>query len=256
MIRSVLLTALLAQGLAAPASAKDPRLATRHYEPEQIVRINTRMGVQSSIVFGADEHIENIAIGDSTTWQVTPNKRANMLFVKPLDPKAKTNMTVITDRYTYFFDLAVSPGGVPVYQLNFIYPEPPKTEPAAPVPALTAEEDAAISPNAKERPVDLAALNFAWRSKGASSLLPTRVYDDGNATYLTWSAKAAIPAIQIVDETGVEGPVNYAVRDDVIVIDGVPRVIVLRAGKAMATLENAASPLLAPKIPSDTKTGS
>ena len=117
--------ALLALGLsfAAPAQAGDARLATRLFHPDEVVRIDGRLGVQATIAFAEDEHIENVAIGDSTTWQVTPNKRANLLFVKPLAAKARTNMTVVTDRRTYFFDLVAAAQGLPVYVLRFTYPE-------------------------------------------------------------------------------------------------------------------------------------
>ena len=40
------------------------------------------------------------------------------------------------------------------------------------------------------------------------------------------------------NEKGEEGPVNFAVRGDTLVIDGVPPVLVLRSGKASATLHN------------------
>src|SRR5205085_7069271 len=76
-----------------------------------------------TIRFSEDEHIENVAIGDSTKWQVTPNKRANLLFVKPLADRAVTNMTVVTDRRTYLFDLVASPTARdPLYVLSFKYP--------------------------------------------------------------------------------------------------------------------------------------
>ena len=65
-----------------------------------------------------------------------------------------------------------------------------------------------------------------------------RVYDDGTATFLAWPAGAPVPAILMKDEQGTEGPVNFAVRGDVIVVDGVPRELVLRSGKDMATLHN------------------
>ena len=65
-----------------------------------------------------------------------------------------------------------------------------------------------------------------------------RVYDDGTATFLAWPAGAPVPAILMKDEQGTEGPVNFAVRGDVIVVDGVPRELVLRSGKDMATLYN------------------
>lgn len=246
------LTLTLAAALvcAAPALARDTRLAKRLFNPDEVVRIEGRMGVQASIAFGEDEHIENVAIGDSTSWQVTPNKRTNLLFVKPLAPRAQTNMTVITDRHTYFFDLVATTLGTPLYVLRFDYPQAPKpAAQAATAPGLTDDEAQAVSGKPAERPVDAATLNFAWRSKGKPALLPARVYDDGMATYLSWAASAPIPAIQVRNEAGVEGPVNFAVRDDVIVIDGVPGLIVLRSGKEVATLENQGPPRPAAAAP-------
>ncbi len=223
-----------------PAQGADARLATRLFNPDEVVRIDGRTGVQATIAFAEDEHIENVAIGDSTSWQVTPNKRANLLFVKPLAAKARTNMTVVTDRRTYFFDLVAAAQGLPVYVLRFTYPEEekPDTSTQLAASALTLEESQAASASQEERPVDPANLNFAWKMKGKSALLPSRIYDDGNATYLAWPAKTPIPAIQIRNESGAEGPVNFAVRGDVIVVEGTHDLIVLRSGKDSATLEN------------------
>lgn len=227
--------------VAVPAHAQptDPRLVSRHYNPNEIVRLEGRTGVQAAIAFAEEEHIENVAIGDSASWQVTPNKRANMLFVKPLSANARTNMTVVTDKRSYVFDLAASPGARPVYVLRFTYPaEKASPQQAAGAATLTAVEAQAV----EKPPVDPAALNFAWAAKGGTKgkagLLPQRIYDDGESTFIAWPAGQPVPAILIKDERGVEGPVNYAVRDDVIVVEGVPQLIVLRLGKAMATLEN------------------
>ncbi len=249
MIRIPLLTAALLAATASPLLAKDARLATRLFNPDEVVRVEGKMGVQASIAFAEDERIENVAIGDSNSWQVTPNKRANLLFVKPLAAKAQTNMTVVTDRRTYFFDLVSGTFGAPLYVLRFTYPDEPKpVQAAAATPALTAEESQVLAAKGADQPVDPATLNFAWRSKGKASLLPARVYDDGMATYLQWSARTPIPAIQIRDEGGTEGPVNFAVRGDVIVIDGVPGLIVLRSGKDFATIENAGPPRKQPAL--------
>ena len=237
MIRSAILaTTLLASVAAHAAPAHDPRLASRLYRADEVVRIDGRIGVQASIVFADDEHIENVAVGDSETWQITPNKRANLLFVKPLTASARTNMTVVTDRHTYFFDLVAASSATPVYALRFTYPE--ELKPAAPQQAGVALTDAERGAVGGETPVDPAALNFAWRRDGAAKLLPSRIYDDGQATYVIWAAGAAIPAILVRNEKGEEGPVNFAVRGDTIVIDEVPGLIVLRSGKASATLVN------------------
>lgn len=218
------------------AQASDPRLVERLYDPAKVVRIEGRTKVQATIAFAEDERIENVAIGDSNAWQVTPNKRANLLFVKPLSPAAKTNMTVITNRHTYLFDLAASPSAKPLYMMRFTYPEIPEEEPVEVAGnANELEIAAARDPYAV---VDPTELNFAWQRDGDRTLLPARAYDDGNATFLSWEAGKAVPAILIKDAKGTEGPVNFTVRGDTIVVEGVPREIILRSGKESATLVN------------------
>ena len=240
---ALLATAPLAL-MASPARAEDPRLVERLYDATQVVKIEGKANVQAVIQFGEDETIENVAIGDSQTWQVTPNKRANLLFVKPLADRANTNMTVVTDKHTYLFDLVASPAHRnPLYVLAFTYPQVLEE---APQPALAGaapqqESASGIEMAAATDPyavVDPAELNFAWASKGDAKLLPHRVYDDGDATFLTWSVGTPLPAILVRDFEGTEGPVNFAVRGDVIVVDGVPREIVLRSGEDVATLVN------------------
>ena len=221
--------------LSAPAIAGDSRLVSHLYQSDEVVRIEGRVGVQASVAFAEDEHIENVAVGDSATWQITPNKRANLLFVKPLSARARTNMTVVTDRRTYFFDLVAGASGTPLYVLRFTYPDEPKPAAQAAAPALSAEE-ARLAEG--EKPVDPATLNFAWTKRGEARLHPAQLYDDGQSTYISWNSETVLPAILIKDERGNEGPVNYAVRGNVIVIEGVPSPILLRAGKNSATLEN------------------
>lgn len=245
MIRTSLALVLLAGS--GTAMAQDARIVERFYDEGKVVRIEGRTKVQATIQFAEDERIENVAIGDSEAWQVTPNKRANLLFVKPLAPTAATNMTVVTDKRTYLFDLVASAGAKPLYVLRFTYPE----EPAAPAPQLAAgpngdELAAASDPLAVTDP---AALNFAWAGSGERKLLPARTYDDGAATFLAWPAGSPVPAILIKDAAGTEGPVNFTVRGDVIVVEGVPREIVLRSGKAVATLVNGGPVRAAPARP-------
>jgi type IV secretion system protein VirB9 len=245
MIRASLAALLLAATLvAAPASAQDPRLVERLYDPTQVVQIEGKVNVQSTIQFGDGEAIENVAIGDSTSWQVTPNRRANLLFVKPLEPRASTNMTVVTNRHTYLFDLVATPGNrTPLYVLTFTYPI--EVEPV--------EEDTALaSANPGERPnsveleaanddyavLDPTSLNFDWATSGDSALLPERIYDDGTATFLAWPSGQPMPAILVKNHEGTEGPVNFAVRGDTIVLDIVPSEIILRSGDDAAMLVN------------------
>ncbi|WP_159980219.1 MULTISPECIES: TrbG/VirB9 family P-type conjugative transfer protein [unclassified Novosphingobium] len=227
-----------ALALTVPAQA-DERLVAHAFSDNEVVRIDGRAGVQATIAFGQGEAIENVAVGDSQAWQITPNKRADLLFVKPLESTARTNMTVVTNRHTYFFDLVATTKAKPLYMLRFTYKDEQKPGAgSAGLASLDPAEQALAAGNALGMPTDPAALNFAWKRVGVEKLMPSRVYDDGMSTYLLWPDKAAIPAILVTNEKGDEGPVNYAVRGATIVLEDVPNSIVLRSGKAKAELVN------------------
>ncbi|WP_324262449.1 TrbG/VirB9 family P-type conjugative transfer protein [Altererythrobacter sp. H2] len=228
----------LALVLAATPALADARLVERMYDPAAVVKIEGRTKVQATIQFGDDESIENVAIGDSASWQVTPNKRANLLFVKPLEATASTNMTVVTNKRTYLFDLVANPRARPLYVLKFTYPDEPEEETLLAGPVEVADPTEMAAATDPYAVVDPAQLNFAWAVKGDRGLVPERTYDDGTATFLAWPAGAPVPAILVKDADGTEGPVNFTVRGDVIVVDGVPREIVLRSGDNAATLTN------------------
>ncbi|GAB5347794.1 TrbG/VirB9 family P-type conjugative transfer protein [Alteriqipengyuania sp. 357] len=238
-VRTTALVALAAM-VASPALAQDPRLVERLYDPNEVVVIQGKTKVQATIEFGEGEAIENVAIGDSNAWQVTPNQRANLLFVKPLEPTAQTNMTVVTNERTYLFDLVASPRAKPLYVLRFTYPDPPPEE-AEQVADNMAAQASALELAAAKDPlavIDPAMLNFKWQVEGEAALQPDEVYDDGRSTYLRWEQDRPVPAILIQNYEGEEGPVNSTVRGDTVIVDGVPRQIILRSGREKATLVN------------------
>ena len=226
--------------VAAPALA-DERLVEVRYDAAKVYRVEGKPKVQATIRFGEDEAIENVAVGDSNAWQITPNKRANLLFVKPLLARANTNMTVVTNKRTYLFDLVASPSAQPMYVLSFKYPDPPKDK----VDASTqlAQNAAAPAPAPDQATtIDPAQINFAWSKSGDEKLLPESVFDDGEAVFLSWPEGRSVPAILITDSAGTEGPVNFTVRGNTIVVEGVPPQIVLRAGKERALIVNSGPP--------------
>lgn len=226
----------------------DPRLVTRTFDETQVFTIKGKVKVQTTIKFAPDETIQNVGIGDSNAWQVQPNQAQTLLFIKPLQPSARTNMTVVTSRRTYLFDLVASPRNDPLYVMQFRYPE---LEAAAAEAALAAaEKEEREQANATELAAandpyavsDPAALNFAWASAGETDLLPARAYDDGEAVFLTWPADTPVPAILIRNADGEEGPVNFTVRGETVVVDTVPAQIILRSGGEIATLTNTSPP--------------
>jgi type IV secretion system protein VirB9 len=242
MIPRRLLLAVLTTA-SGPALA-DPRVTTHFYEANEIVTIHGRGDTQSTIAFAPEERIENVAVGDSAGWRVAPNKRADLLFLKPVRPGARSNMTVVTDRRTYLFDLVTGQRGAPVYMLRFTYPAAPR-----PVVAVVAPEPPVALADAKPPVPEAAPRNYAWASRGDPSLFPVRLFDDGQSTFIAWAKDVPLPAILTDEAKGAEGPVNYTTRGDYVVVDGVPRQIVLRAGKKVATLTPAHHGPVAPSTP-------
>jgi type IV secretion system protein VirB9 len=226
--------AILAAATIVTSAAAEDRHAVERilYDPSRVVRFDGKANIQGMIQFAEDEHIENVAIGDSQAWQVTPNKRANLLFVKPLSPTAITNMTVVTDRHTYVFDLVATPNAHPFYILSFEYPTAD--------PAADGKTAPTKSPPTSDRNpyamIDPSTLNLDWHAEGARGLLPRRIYDDGKATFLEWGNNQALPALLIRNLDGKEGPINFASRGNLMVIDGVPSELFLRLGSASARL--------------------
>ncbi|TRD12028.1 type VI secretion protein [Erythrobacter insulae] len=234
-----------ALAFALPVQAQDDvRLQTRTYDEGSVFTISGRVKVQTTIKFREDEAIENVAIGDSQAWQVQPNKAQSLLFVKPLDPNAKTNMTVVTSKRTYLFDLVASPRNTPLYVMKFTYPEAEKAEEEARLAAAQEQAREAATPvelaaaNDPYAVADPESLNFAWVSSGVTALVPSRTYDNGDAVFLTWPIGTPIPAILVTNYDGEEGPVNFTVRGDTVVLDTVPAKIILRSGADTATLIN------------------
>lgn len=227
--------ALLALLIAAPITAAerprpgqtDAHIQSIFYDPDQVVQLRGHFGYQTMIEFDEGERIENVAIGDALGWQVTPNKRANKLFLKPLDRKATTNMAVVTDRRRYTFSLTVATPGkqdaAAPWVVRFRYPEPV---------LLVAE---VIKPT----PPDPSTFDRRYVKSGARELWPTEVYDDGRATYFSWPKEVALPAIFAIGPDGQESLVNASVRDGMTVVQRTATRFLLRSGKALATISHA-----------------
>ncbi|MCB2047416.1 MAG: TrbG/VirB9 family P-type conjugative transfer protein [Novosphingobium sp.] len=218
---------------ATPARAQDSRVVEREYVENEVIPFTGHAGYQSTIRFGEGERIENIAVGESGAWQVTPNRRANLLFLKPASANVPaTNMTVVTDRRTYLFQLAASASTRPVFLMQFTYSGEDEPEPVTQPVAGPAMQQAVM-----REEVPLEGLNFAWSMKGKSTLLPERVFDDGSSVYLSWTQGRTLPAVLAIGPDGkTEGPVNYSAKGQFLVIEGFHDRLILRSGKDSAVL--------------------
>lgn len=238
--RTLPLALLLALSAPSIAMAQDARVATRDYVEHEVISFSARSGFQSTIEFGEGERIENIAVGESGAWQVTPNRRANLLFVKPVAASAPiTNMTVVTDRHTYLFELRPAARATPVYLLRFTYAEDMYAPPTLPAEAAPPT----LLPAAETRELPVNDLNFAWTMKGARKLYPERIFDDGKSVYLAWVQGRALPAVLSIGPDGkTEGPVNFTAEGQYLVVEGFHNRLVLRSGADIATIETSRTP--------------
>lgn len=201
----------------------DPRIHVVDYDPAEVVELRSALGFQLTVEFDPGEKIENVAIGDSLGWQVTPNRRANLLFLKPMSARPPTNMTVVTNQRRYNFQLSVqkqASRSLP-FSVVFLYAPPvvavvePPPPPAPPV----------------ER-------NIAYSYDGSPKTLPAKVFDDGQDTYFAFRQEEDLPAIFAVDPDGGEAVVNTRQRDGYVVVDRVVRGFVLRRGSEVTRIYN------------------
>lgn len=215
-----LLAALAAQAEPPPPPAGDSRVQTVEYRPDTVVPLSVAAGYQLMVEFAADEHIESVAVGDSSAWQVTPNRTGDRVFVKPLQGGLSTNLTVVTSARTYTFELSplYGPSADMPYVVRFRYPAADATAEAEPAGTMAGR----------------------YRLSGARALRPSRISDDGIHTYIEWPREAALPAVYSLDERGQESLVNGMMRDDLFVIDAVVQRLVFRIDRDVARAERVA----------------
>lgn len=125
------LACLLFSLTAAAANAAQPivtdsRIKTFVYNANEVFSLTTEYGYQSNVEFAENETIETVSIGDRVSWQIIPASRR--LFIRAMEENAHTNMTVITNRRAYQFDLRSSSAAdtigseALVYVVRFYYP--------------------------------------------------------------------------------------------------------------------------------------
>ncbi|MCR6659877.1 MAG: TrbG/VirB9 family P-type conjugative transfer protein [Asticcacaulis sp.] len=229
----MIISALPGSGLA-QSYEPDSRLRTIDYDPAAVVRLEGCQNFQTMITLASDEHVENVGVGDSAAWQVTPNKRGNLIFVKAIAPKGYTNMSVVSDKRSYSFELRTAPAsdcarGQITYELRFRYP--PAQSAGTPVNPASPPDPNAFLPVPEKR-------NAAYTFSGAADLVPIRVFDDGISTYMKWATGVTAPAVYALNSDNTESIVNYASRGDYFVVEQVAPAFVLRRGDEKATLYN------------------
>ena len=233
----MLLQANLAFALREPkTTAIDHRIRVMVYNPDDVFKYNGYYGYQANIEFAEDETVENISLGDTIAWQIIPSGRR--IFLKPMEPEATTNMTVITNKRMYYFELHAHEAtdiNDPdmVFTVRFLYPDDSNG-------AVVTHYSANREPDLNQ-PEDY---NFDYTISGSNVIAPIKIFDDNEFTYFQFRNKnAVIPAFFIVDKDGKEEVVNYRVAGTYIVVERVTSRYTLRHGNDITCVFNETMPL-------------
>jgi type IV secretion system protein VirB9 len=224
------------------AIATDSRIRTVRYSPNEVYQFVGHFGYQSAIEFEEGENIQTVSIGDSTAWMLNPS--GNRLFLKPIDQNALTNLTIITDRRTYLFELhAEETKDIRdknlVFSYRFIYPQADQS--ALDYSAMEALPDIESEPD---------RYNFNYSIRGSTVIEPIRIFDDGQFTYFEFRDKnAEIPAFFNVNSAGAEELINFRKRGNYIVVERVSSRFTLRRGPDVICVYNEILPKTNTPIP-------
>jgi P-type conjugative transfer protein TrbG len=119
------------------------------------------------------ESIQNVAVGDSVRWILSPATSGNAgdtphILIKPTDVNLETNLVVTTNRRSYYLNLH-SVKSNPMLHFGFFYPQ--NLAQAFPTPAPSP------SPAPVEAPISPASLDFRYVATGEHKILPAHAFN-------------------------------------------------------------------------------
>jgi len=244
-VKSLFLLAALALACGTAFAAKvpepiatDQRIRQVVYSASEVYEVTGSYRFATTIEFEKGETVQYLTLGDTIAWQAHPI--GHRVHLKPVEPRAVTNLTVVSDRRTYFFRLT---GANPkdkldaTYLLRFSYPSEvgiTVNPEAVRKPASATEKDEAAT-RVKVR-------NCNYSVSGSRNVKLVRACDDGQFTFLEFVENATLPAFFAVDPEGNESVVNYRMEGKYVVIERVGSLFTLRDGQEVLCLFNEDKP--------------
>ncbi len=226
--------------------AVDSRVRTFVYGENEVFQVGTSYGYQTTIEFAKNESVQTISLGDSVVWQIIPVD--NRIFIKPLLEEAHTNMSVITNKRSYQFELSALPSDdiKIIYIARFYYPDrdfelayatsnsiyEEKRNISNFRPDIASENEEA--PNfRKDTSASRSSLNynFNYSLEGPDSIAPIKVFDDGSSTFFKFRNNMEIPTITAINSDRAEKKLSTERVGDFLRVNGIAREFVLRLGK-------------------------
>jgi len=229
----------------------DARVRQVTYNPRDVVNIVGHYGYQTLVQFADYEQIENISIGDSLAWQVVPNERGNLLFLKPIEKDAETNLTVVTSapsndaktgvsQRIYVFSLRANNADHHdshkfTWTVQFNYPEDERALINLQDYRQSLADQSLVGDGLN---VDPSNWNFNYSFAGDRAHVPVKIFDNGTFTYFEFDSRTDTPAIFLVDGEQNESLVNGVRQGKYVVVHRVGQQFTLRNGDVVTCIFN------------------
>ncbi|WP_425041475.1 TrbG/VirB9 family P-type conjugative transfer protein [Primorskyibacter sp. S187A] len=194
----------------------DSRVRVATYQDGQVYRLKVSLTHVTTVEFGQGETIRSIIAGDTEGFQLDGVPGGRAFAVKPNARGVHTNITVYTNRRSYYFNVTESSSPT-FYVVQFRYPED------------------------NQRPTNAVAQsapNYNYAASDRTNFTPSSVWDDGTFTFFRFPRNAPVPAI-FQHNNGRERTVNSTqVEDGVLRVSGVGREWVLRLGDEIVCIQS------------------
>ncbi len=194
----------------------DSRVRVATYQDGQVYRLKVSLTHVTTVEFGQGETIRSIIAGDTEGFQLDGVPGGRAFAVKPNARGVHTNITVYTNRRSYYFNVTESSSPT-FYVVQFRYPED------------------------NQRPTNAVAQrapNYNYAASDRTNFTPSSVWDDGTFTFFRFPRNAPVPAI-FQHSNGRERTVNSTqVEDGVLRVSGVGREWVLRLGDEIVCIQS------------------
>lgn len=254
----------------------DTRIKTFVYTPNEIFQLKFHYNYQSYIEFPEHEKIDLIAVGDRFAWNI--KKVHNRLFIKPQQSGVETNMTIMTNKHIYHFDIVSSTKSYNevdddlVIVAKFFYPEKtydymetirirkplnetniqkPQATPNKNLPSanrvdeiakeiLAAQEVGERQPDieAQVSVIDTKKINFRYSMVGSESAITPTQVYDDGKNTFFEFADNTLPDIFRVNSEGVETLAQYIIEERTIKVLGRAKQYSLRSNNDLLCIFN------------------
>lgn len=204
--------------------------ATYNYYKTNTYEVYTKVNYTTALKFNSDEKIVYIGGGDTENWLIDETKggetQSSIIFVKPNEENLHTNLTIVTNKRTYFIMLHSSENGKynPLVEWKYPYEMNMKFGNKE----IKNEETEEIISKVK----NVRDLNFGYMWDKNYTYSPEQVYNDGVKTIIILPKKLQeSPVIYGYSEDGDLTLINSRTIDNKIIIDKVLNKLQLVLGK-------------------------